>query len=64
MIYYNKIYKRRSELRKCKYITLELINYRRRLGEQVMLCACVTPLYLSGEHWSLTQRYLSHVFAT
>jgi hypothetical protein len=27
-----------------------------------MFCACVTPLFLSGEHWSLVQRYFSHVF--
>jgi hypothetical protein len=27
-----------------------------------MLCTCVTPLFLSGEHWSLVQRYFLHLF--
>jgi hypothetical protein len=46
------------------YCTRELSTYllRRRPGRQVMLCACVTPLFLSWEHWSLVQRYFSHVF--
>jgi hypothetical protein len=49
---------------KLRYCTRELRKYlwRKRSGRQVMLCACVTNLFLSEEHWSLVQRYFSHVF--
>jgi hypothetical protein len=44
------------------HCTRELSKY---LWHRQQMCACVTPLFLSEEHWSLvkrSQRYFSHVF--
>jgi hypothetical protein len=38
--------------------------WRKRPGRKVMMCACVTLLFLSAEHWSSVQTYLSHEFVT